>query len=296
MLRHTGKRIRMSTKGGSRKGFRSTALPPCQAAGPRAESASRKAGDAIQFTLIELLVVIAIVAILAAMLLPVLGKARLKANAIACASHLKQFGTASFLYADENDGRLTPTRPGAINGITYSYVNYWTNANPAGQCPPIWVDLLREYGLDRGVTICPTYRTDRPRCGSADANMECDPLTVLGYGINAYIDRGINNQGFGPDASYLGRPLSSIIDPELRLFYSDNEGTAYAFDYRVAWGRFYKNKHGNEGSSGVPAVYEAWEGNVCFFDGHYETRQTRDIYTHGVATDPANLEAFDVVE
>jgi prepilin-type N-terminal cleavage/methylation domain-containing protein len=60
------------------------------------------------FTLVELLVVIGIIAVLIAVLLPALGRARTQANIVNCASNLRQVATSIMLYADSNKGLLPP--------------------------------------------------------------------------------------------------------------------------------------------------------------------------------------------
>ena len=97
-----------------------------------------------KFTLIELLVVIAIIAILAAMLLPALSKAREKARAISCTNNMKTIMTGALIYTDDNDGWILAA-----------------SIQPNTDSHGLWYAKLNEgYNIDAKCFACPSNSLD----------------------------------------------------------------------------------------------------------------------------------------
>ena len=113
------------------------------------------------FTLIELLVVIAIIAILAAMLLPALSRAKMKAQSIPCMNNSKQLALGWRMYADDNRDRL-PYVVGSANGRP-DWCPGDINTAAGNDVTNITLSVLFPYIKSPKVWVCPGDKSGRVR-------------------------------------------------------------------------------------------------------------------------------------
>lgn len=140
------------------------------------------------FTLIELLIVIALIAILAALLLPTLSKARMTAYRIKCTGNLKQIGSALSLYAADYNG-WPPVAVGTSAADYGSYYHTWSCRSTF----PLYLNLSNDITVERprgNVLECPSQGSYQQ--GKVKQYYDADKNTTeskvkIGYGMNQFL-------------------------------------------------------------------------------------------------------------
>jgi prepilin-type N-terminal cleavage/methylation domain-containing protein/prepilin-type processing-associated H-X9-DG protein len=245
---------------GSRVEGERSDIPPLSGPRPSTLDPRRRA-----FTLVELLVVIAIIAILLAMLLPVLSKGKLSAQRAACESNLRQLGVATELYLGDNAGFFFK-RCDALNAAGQQWWFGWLQGTtvPEGQRAfDLSTGVLFPYLHGSDVRLCPSPAWNAPQFKLKGTNV------IFSYGCNAYLFAGPSQKPV--NANKVSHPADSALfadAAQVNTFQTQNS------PYPIMFEEWYyldlETNYSNANNQPNGHFRHSQKANVTFADGHVD--------------------------
>jgi|ERR1017187_1337284 prepilin-type N-terminal cleavage/methylation domain-containing protein/prepilin-type processing-associated H-X9-DG protein len=227
------------------------------------------------FTLIELLVVIAIIAILAAMLLPALGKAKAKARGTQCLSNSKQLQLCWVMYADDNGDNLVPN---LINSPKSWVDGSWSDGSIANDLPGatnvnfVRIGLLFKYNTSDKIYECP----DQNSVYVMTYTKVLPLLPARSYSISGQMNGGQDDGNGGIAPVVIGlNPVSASANRKSTQINRPGPSKAFVFVdeslYTIDDG-FFAVKVNEDVWDNFPASRHGDSASFSFADGHSEIK------------------------